>query len=492
MAGYLIRRLFQMLLVVLLATMAIYAILNLAPGGPLSGLNATADRKQRFSESDKARLEAYLGLDKPLVLRYIVWLLGDDWLGADQMYLGLNPPDGGRFYAASGVAYARGGYPLWVSGMADGTMEWEYKDGTVKDLTVIQATEVWLRPKTTEDIPEGAIEGAIIKVEGNQIHLDVARDPVDIVVMASRDTVWHVDIPARPAGTWVDVSWLFGPSGLLGRYANFHGNNHGVARFDWGTSWAVARGQPITMLIESRLGNTLLLMLTSTIISLFIAIPIGIYSAVKQYSKIDYVVTTLAFFGSAMPVFWLGIMLILVFSITFQKAGWPYLPAGGVTSVRTPPTGSVLALLNIKPGSTGDIFIHLLMPTAALSLLYMAGWSRYMRAAMLEVLRLDYVRTARAKGLDERMVIVKHAMRNALIPLVTIVVLQLPGLFGGAVLTETIFNWQGMGTLYFRALGADDWPVVMVLLYIQALLVVIATLAGDLLYTVVDPRIRYD
>lgn len=115
-----------------------------------------------------------------------------------------------------------------------------------------------------------------------------------------------------------------------------------------------------------------------------------------------------------------------------------------------------------------------------------------MRSSMLEVLRQDYVRTARAKGLGERMVIVKHAMRNALIPIVTIVVLQIPGLFGGAIITETIFSWTGMGRLYYDALNGDDWPVVMILLFIDAVLVVVSTLIGDVLYTVVDPRIRYD
>ncbi|HRQ23425.1 MAG TPA: ABC transporter permease, partial [Anaerolineales bacterium] len=120
-----------------------------------------------------------------------------------------------------------------------------------------------------------------------------------------------------------------------------------------------------------------------------------------------------------------------------------------------------------------------------------AGWSRFMRSSMLEVLRQDYVRTARAKGLRERIVIIKHAMRNALIPLITIVVFQLPGIFGGATITETVFNWQGMGFLYVYALGANDYPVAMAFLFIISVLVVIATLLGDILYTIVDPRIRF-
>jgi peptide/nickel transport system permease protein len=121
----------------------------------------------------------------------------------------------------------------------------------------------------------------------------------------------------------------------------------------------------------------------------------------------------------------------------------------------------------------------------------MASWSRYMRSSMLEVLRQDYVRTARAKGLIERVVIVKHAMRNALIPVITIVVFQIPGIFGGATITETIFQYPGIGRLYFDALGFNDWPVVMAILFITALLVVFATLLGDILYTIVDPRIRF-
>jgi peptide/nickel transport system permease protein len=127
-----------------------------------------------------------------------------------------------------------------------------------------------------------------------------------------------------------------------------------------------------------------------------------------------------------------------------------------------------------------------------LSLASLASWSRFMRSSMLEVLRQDYVRTARAKGLTERMVIMKHAARNALIPIVTIVVFAIPNIFSGAVLTETVFNYPGMGRLFINALGRDDWPIVMAFLFISAILVVIATLIGDILYTIVDPRIRFD
>ncbi len=287
------------------------------------------------------------------------------------------------------------------------------------------------------------------------------------------------------------TTWLLGDDWLFGGLAQWKGDSKGVVRLDWGNSWAVARGQPVSYLIGSRLGNTIKLMTTATFVSLLIAIPVGIYSAVKQYSKLDYAVTTLTFFGIAMPVFWFGLLMIILFSYQFKEWGLPYMPSGDVASLRRPQEGSFLALLNAKPSGLVDQLVHLILPATVLSLLYMAGWSRYMRSSMLEVLRQDYVRTARAKGLIERVVIVKHALRNALIPIITIVVYQIPGIFGGAIMTETIFNWKGMGLLYIQALNFADWPVVMALLLITAFLVVVATLLADILYTVVDPRIRY-
>jgi peptide/nickel transport system permease protein len=254
----------------------------------------------------------------------------------------------------------------------------------------------------------------------------------------------------------------------------------------------MATGQPVIELVKSRLGNTLRLMMLTTVISLALALPVGIYSAVKQYSRVDYAATTFTFLGSSVPVFWFGLMMVLLFSYSFNRWGLPYFPAGGVMSLRPPAAGTLLALLNAQPGSFVDRAVHLILPTTVLSLLFMAQWSRFMRSSMLEVLRQDYVRTARAKGLLERVVIVRHALRNALIPVITIVVFQLPTIFGGAILTETVFVYPGMGRLYFQALGANDWPVVMVLLFITAILVVVATLLGDILYTVVDPRIRFD
>ncbi|MCB8978098.1 MAG: ABC transporter permease [Ardenticatenaceae bacterium] len=395
MTNYLIRRGFQMVLVVILATITIYLLLNAVPGGPLSGLNLAADAKQRLSEEDIARLEATLGLNKPTYLAYLTWLTGEDWL--DEVGDAIGNP---------------------------GPAEKMFETGTWRDY----------QSPTCQDAG-GTNEGA--------------------------DTT---------------------------RIAPCRG---GVLRWDWGQSWSLARGQTVTSVIGSRVSNTLILMTTVTVISLLIALPIGIISAVRQYSRLDYAVTTFSFFGISMPVFWFGLLTIILFGVQFQQWGLPFFPTGDVFTTRVI-AGSIQDVLGIQPYSLADRIIHLVLPVSVLTLLYLAGWSRFMRSSMLEVLRQDYVRTARSKGLRERMVILKHAARNALIPLITIVVFQIPGIFSGAIITETIFNYPGMGRLFIDSLNRDDWPIVMALLFITAILVVLATLIGDILYTIVDPRIRFD
>lgn len=508
MTAYLIRRAFQMSIVVLLSTFAIYVLLNIAPGGPLSGIQLSADRKSRVSEADIARLEAYLGLDKPMILRYTTWLLGDDWLGSNWVYVGIDQyseldtgKDGTprvkvdrntgekyytftkhRFWADPGVALLNPGYLLWVWGE-------ETEPG------VFQATDVQVKPPATAKAPDDIVVAGFVDSQDRFTVVVKDFNGTPYVIETGENTVWTFPpgegTPRPEEGRWANVSWLFGPGGLLGGYAGFHSDGQGMLRFDFGKSWKLSVGQPVSGLIMSRLGNTILLMTSAILLSLIVGIPVGIYSAVHQYSKMDYVATTFAFFGSALPIFWFGLMLILVFTYQFKQWGLPFMPSTGVISVREAPPGSVLDLMNATPGSLLDRGMHLVLPAIMLSLLYMATWSRYSRSSMLEVLRQDYVRTARAKGLFERVVIIKHALRNALIPVVTILVFDIAAIFSGAILTETIFSYPGMGRLYFDALAANDWPVVMAYLFIVAVLVVIATLIRDIVYTIIDPRIRF-
>jgi len=264
--------------------------------------------------------------------------------------------------------------------------------------------------------------------------------------------------------------------------------SRGILRGDFGLSWALLRARPVAAVVWSRLPWTLQLMGLSYAISLLIAVPLGVYQAVRQYSRFDYAFTLTAFAGSSMPTFFFGILMILFLSILAQRAGLPWLPSGDAVSVRSyfiPLLGTVI------PKTPLDRVLHTIMPTSVLVFFNTAFYSRFVRSSMLEVLRQNYVRTARAKGLTERVVILKHALRNALIPFVTVVVLAIPGVFGGAIITETVFNWPGMGRLFIDALSRYDYPVAMAVLLITASLTVVATLLGDVLYTLVDPRIKY-
>ena len=271
-------------------------------------------------------------------------------------------------------------------------------------------------------------------------------------------------------------------------------SSRGILRGDFGLSTVILKDRAVSELLKSRLVATLELMTISLLLSLLIGVPIGIYSAVKQYSRFDYFFTTTSFIGSAMPTFFFALLLILLFSVfpVYWKDTIPWIPrmpSGLRVAVRPYEIASWLPM--IQPSSFADQFLHLIMPVTVLTLANMAPWSRFVRSSMLEVLRQDYVRTARAKGLYERAVIMKHALRNALIPFVTIVVLSIPSLFAGAIITETVFAWPGMGRLYYDALSRSDWPVALAFIFITALLTVVATLIGDILYTMIDPRIKF-
>jgi peptide/nickel transport system permease protein len=281
-----------------------------------------------------------------------------------------------------------------------------------------------------------------------------------------------------------------------GRYLRWLGR---VLRGDWGVSWTMQTGTPVLEMIGNRLGYTILLMGLSLILALIIAIPLGVYSAVKQYSLPDYIVTALAFFGQSMPTFWTGLMAMAIFAVALD-----WFPTSGVRTAGM--EGDIIeAITHIVtfgrkyPELQGqeitlilDGLHHVALPVLVLVYFNLAGWSRFTRSAMLEVLRQDYMRTARAKGQTQRIMILKHGLRNALIPLITLIGLALPGLFGGALITETIFSWPGMGRMLIDGISNVDWPVVQGILVITAGLVVLSNLLADVMYSVADPRIRYD
>jgi len=245
-----------------------------------------------------------------------------------------------------------------------------------------------------------------------------------------------------------------------------------VLRGNLGISYQA--GVPVLEIIGQMLPNTLLLSAAALALSLVVAIPAGLISAARPYSSADHAVTLLALFGISVPTFWLGLMLILVFSIGL---GW--LPPGGMQTIGAP--GSVL-----------DVARHLFLPAIVLGSANMALFARYTRSSTLSVLRQDYVRTARSKGLPERAVLYRHALRNALLTIVTVVGLQLPRLVGGAAITETVFAWPGMGSLAVRAAFERDYPMIMGITLVISAVVAASSLLVDVLYVYIDPRIRYE
>ncbi|HSM89130.1 MAG TPA: ABC transporter permease [Desulfobacterales bacterium] len=242
-------------------------------------------------------------------------------------------------------------------------------------------------------------------------------------------------------------------------------------RGDWGYSFTTKR--PVLSEIWDRLPNTLYLTGLSLIVALIIAIPAGIISATRQYSVFDHITTTLAYIGRSMPVFYSGLLLIIIFSIWLR-----WLPSGGMQTLG-------------KEFSVIDSLRHLFLPVLSLSTLIAAKYVRFLRTSMLEVIHLDYIRTAAAKGVSERAIIYKHAFRNAAIPLVTVVAIDLPVLFAGALFTETIYSWPGMGRLFVDAATRFDYSVVMGIVAAIAFLVVVSNLLADVVYAILDPRITY-
>jgi peptide/nickel transport system permease protein len=327
-------------------SLVLFILVNLAPGGPLAGHGRT----RRPNPEKREQLKRQFGLDKPLPVQYIVWLIGNDWMQVD--------------------------------------------------------------------------------VDGDGI-------------------------------------------------AESYGTRKGILRGDFGFSFKTRN--PVLDEIKDRVGNTIYLMTVTLIVVAIIAIPVGVISAIKQYSFFDISVTTLSFMGQAIPEFWLGMILIIVFYVWLQNpvTGEPLLPSGGMKS--------------LDAGfSLGDRIKHLILPVTMGAVGWVAWYSRFLRSGMLDVIHQDYIRTARAKGLSERMVMLRHALKNALIPLVTILALDIPYIFAGSLYVELIFSWPGMGRLYYQAATGRDYPLLMAILIIAASFTVLANLMADIAYAYLDPRIRFE
>ena len=346
MGQYILRRLMQSIPLMFLISIVLFGLVNLAPGGPMAALS----RSRRIDPEKREQLERQFGLDKPLPVQYVIWLIGNDWMSID--------------------------------------------------------------------------------VDGDGV-------------------------------------------------ADTRGERRGILRGDFGFSFRTRR--PVIEEIFARLPNTVYLMGITLVVVFALAIPVGVLSAVKQYSIFDIAVTTFSFAGQAIPEFWFGLIMVLVFYAWLDNpvTGEPLLPSGG--------------MYTLESGfSVVDRVRHLILPVTTQAVGWVAWYSRFLRSSMLDVLHQPYLRTARAKGLAERVVLGRHALKNALIPLVTMAAVDLPYLFAGSVFIEMIFAWPGMGRLYYQAALQRDYPTLLGVLIISAGIMLISNLFADIVYGMLDPRIRYD
>jgi peptide/nickel transport system permease protein len=330
----------------LLISIILFALVNLAPGGPMTAQS----RSRRIDPEKKEAIKRQFGLDKPLPVQYVVWLIGNDWMRVDE--------------------------------------------------------------------------------DGDGI-------------------------------------------------AESYGTRKGILRGDFGFSYR--NRNPVLEEIGDRVFNTIYLMSITLIVVAIVAIPIGIISAIRQYSTFDITATTLSFMGQAIPEFWLGLILILVFYSWLNNpfTGEPLLPSGGMSTL-----GAEFSI--------GDRIKHLILPVTMGMVGWVAWYSRFLRSSMLEVKNQDYIRTARAKGQQERVIYMRHALKNALIPLVTIFALDFPYIFAGSLYVELLFSWPGMGRLYYDAATSRDYPVLLAVLIIGSGIIMLANLLADIAYAYLDPRVRYD
>lgn len=294
-------------------------------------------------------------------------------------------------------------------------------------------------------------------------------DPVVAIIAAGRDSGSQLTTEDREA-----LREIYGLNRPV--YVQYVDWLREAVRGNFGNSTRMR--EPVFDVIMTRLPNTMKLAGVALVLTLVIALPLGIISAVKQYSPTDYSLTFFSFVGISIPQFWLALMLLYTFGIWL---GW--LPVRGIQSAVVEP-----GLWN----GIWDTISHYILPVTSITLVGLAGYMRYQRAAMLEVIRQDYIRTARAKGLSERKVILKHAWRNALIPIITLMGYIFVILVEGSVVVENIFSWPGMGQLAVQSLNQRDYPVMMGIVLLSSVLILFGTLLSDILYALVDPRVRYD
>ena len=344
-----------------------------------------------------------------------------------------------------------------------------------------------LNPKMSAYIEELTVLWGLDKPVWQQ-YLTWLRNYLTIEEFSLQNAIPVVAIVAAVAATvamvrYVHTNWR--GAYVLGVWsvALFVALSNTTIKFNWGVSFS--SGADVWDLVFSRVGATFRLGLTALAIALIIGIPLGIYQAIRQYSFFDQLGTLGAFLAFSTPIFIIGVGLQLIFALYLERwTGVKLFFVSGMNSSSYPEMSTIEQIW--------DTVQHLALPAISIALISLAGYSRFQRASMLEVLHSDYLRTAKAKGLPRRKIITKHALRNAMIPIVTLVSLDIAFIIGGAIITESIFGWPGVGRLYITALGNIDYTVVMAIVMVIGILIVIMNIVADILYGVMDPRVRYE
>ncbi|MEI6806355.1 MAG: ABC transporter permease [Myxococcaceae bacterium] len=471
-------RLFQMALILAGLSVFLFVLMLNMPGNPVDLLITS---NPRIKPEDVIRLKKLKGLDQPWYVQYTRWMWGYyEPTAASVIEIGSPPPATGLLFDGQ----VSGGRKWFVVKNQAGL---ESVGSVVIEGGPLSRLSVQPVPSQIVDVPENFSTDLSLYVTGDTQGLKyelLDHSPGKI------DDKGIYTWPQKAIGQKAISFSVTNAKGdkALGAFAveqdpvpNYKIFNRGFMFVFLGDTQAMgfsnAYKRPIWDLLSGRIVNTLALMIPAILLSLLIALPLGIISACRQYSWFDYILNFLAFVGISLPVFWFGIMIMFLFAEHLQ-----WFPAGGIETPGIAEDGFWAEFTNR--------FSHAVLPVCVLSIAYVGRWLRYMRASMLEILPADYIRTARAKGLSEKIVIYKHALRNALIPIVTILALSIPVLFGGAVLTETVFSWPGIGRLEYDAISNADYYLAIVVFLISALLVMLGNLLADWLYILVDPRMR--
>ncbi len=461
MGQYIIRRVLQAIPLLIIVTVLVFFLLK-AAGDPFAYLA----QDPRVTERDRAVLRAKYGLDDPLPLQFVHWLVGDDWYLRVTSIRYESPANENTLFKMNEERQPVPNLLKEYTVSDDGLTYTFVVDQAIlhQDTTPIRAVDVaYTLTKVAETTPR-------LINSGDPFTVNVVDATTLTVTLAAANENFITPLTNRQTALIKDGGSI---SDVVKRVETIsqYGIRKGIVRGDFGDSLRFQR--PVTDVIASRIGPTLTLMGTSFLIELVFGLAIGMYAALHQYSIADNVMTAISFILFSMPVFLTALILVHIFAVTLG-----ILPTSGMYDVR-------------GDRSFDELLRHLILPVTALATINVAGYSRFIRSTMLEVINSEYIRTARAKGLAERRVTYLHALKNASLPLVTLVGLNIPFLLSGAVITETIFSWPGMGFMFINALEFLDAPLLVAFVLMTAVAVVFMQLVTDIVYSWLDPRIRY-